>query len=292
MEGMNAPGEQGWAPRYDLWAPLHQQNLVDQDGYFKTVQMLDLDKWTGGKCLYQWLWGPLGFSMAEWKRGEPWRLPLISELQAAIMGPLDLWKGRDGKMRDYRGRIVNRPELLEITIRNKHLRVFNSTTVLRVGIATPADVGWLIHEMRLDMEKWIQALGRPRRGPRPCVEARGDNKRAPGAFLDLLQPLLAEIKERPDVHCCTWNNHNARLLVVPKTQDAAKNMQPVYVYINGYRRMVKMHLEEHDPKGLEEFSKALEYLVAAATSVIRQRQEGPDGKINTRIGPPYLVGRP
>ena len=131
--------------------PLHEQHLVDSTGRFRTLRMVDLDR-SGGAYALRWLWAPLGFTQGQWRQGAPWKLPLIAELQAEILGPLDLKRDRNGFMRDYAGRIVNRPELLEVSIRGKRLAVYNSMTVLRVAIETDGDMHWLTQQLRNDVE--------------------------------------------------------------------------------------------------------------------------------------------
>ena len=104
-----------------------------------------------------------------------------------------------------------------------------------------------------------------------------------------MQPHLDEIKARVDVHSCTWNHHNARLLLVPKIHLGDQNLKPVYVYVNNYRKMVKRHLD-NDATSLDDWSQAVRHLVSAATHVIRQRQERPDDFFITIRIP--VVGEP
>ena len=265
--------------------PLHEQHLVDGTGRFRTLRMVDLDR-SGGAYALAWLWAPLGFTQDQWRQGAPWKLPLIAELQAEILGPLDLKRDRNGFMRDYAGRIVNRPELLEVSIRGKRLAVYNSMTVLRVAIETDGDMHWLTQQLRNDVELAQAAQAAVAPGGRVANQR---NKKTPPAFLGMLQPYLEEIKERVDVYSCTWNHHNARLLLVPKMHLGDQVMRPVYVYVNNYRKMVKQHLD-NDATGIEEWGDALKHLVGAAGVVIRQRQEGPDDNVIIRI--PEIVVEP
>ena len=151
-----APGDTMSAPKSRMAmcvgnyaVPTTNMALVEQDGTWTNVNMVDLSTVSGALPLFKWLWEPLGISRAEWRAGAPWKLPLMREIQAWVSAPRAK-RGRDGKFRDAEGNLT--PRILGVSARGRRLLVLNDVRKALVDLTESADtMGWSLAELWHDL---------------------------------------------------------------------------------------------------------------------------------------------
>ena len=137
--------------------PYKKEPLVAADGSFKDVHLTDLSRVGGGYHLFKWLWEPLGVTLPGWRRGLPYKLPLVQEIQAGISSRRAK-RTRDGNWHDAEGNLL--PTLLVLNVRGRDLQVLGGDPrKLMVNITHELDneveslelLDWFINQLWQDL---------------------------------------------------------------------------------------------------------------------------------------------
>ena len=250
--------------------PFIEVGLADTNRRYQIGKMVELGKEAGGLVLYEWLFKPLGYTERDWFAGRPYQLPFWNELMGAIEGPQDLKRGRDGFFHDSNGRVVDRGEILDITVRGKHLKAYNSTKVLRVDLYRRCDIDWLFQCLQADVEAKNTARALALKPAPVC----------PLQFFEALEAKLYHVRLNPRIYTARWDMVGNRVRLV--CYDQAENgelLKATYVNIEGYQEIVSAHLAG-DPKAIASWLDVMEHLVEAADRAAKMRR----GKPNARAG--------
>ncbi len=127
--------------------PFNDVLLTDDVGNFVNVHLVDISRGTGYD-VYKWLWKPLGVSVADWREGKPYRLPLLQEIHAGIAGKRHKRK-RDGKFYDVAGRVNS--QSLVLHIRGRDLQVLNDPRKLLLNLESEDMMSWFVGELWKDL---------------------------------------------------------------------------------------------------------------------------------------------
>jgi len=215
--------------------------LVEKDGAWTNVDMVDLSSVSGGYPLFKWLWEPLGIPRAEWRAGAPWKLPLMREIQAKISAPRAK-RNRDGKFRDHEGNLA--PQLLEISVRGRRLKVLNDVRKTLVGLTESAEtMDWFLAGLWQDSHPAvIQDHGDQ---PADDTPAPGDDDPAtPGEPSDApgateanaaVEKALVKLRAHGAIRRVNFDKTNGRFRTLAFGPDA----RPRYFPIKQYTKLVK-----------------------------------------------------
>ena len=251
--------------------PFIEVGLADTNRRYQIGKMVELGKEAGGLVLYEWLFKPLGYTERDWFAGRPYQLPFWNELMGAIEGPQDLKRGRDGFFHDSNGRSVDRGEILDITVRGKHLKAYNSTKVLRVDLYRRCDIDWLFQCLQADVEAKNTAR----------VLALKPSPVCPLQFFEPLEAKLYQVRLNSRIHTAHWDmgGHRVRL-VCYDAADLGQCLKATYVNIEGYKEIVSAHMAG-DPGAIAAWLDAMEHLVEAADRAATMRRFKPSARAGT-----------
>ena len=217
----------------DLRVPFYTVRLLNDQGSFVDVELLELSR-NGGHYLFQWLFKPLGVSLADFRTGAPWRLPFFQELRKAIT-PDNLKRDRSGILLSPEKHV--RPMLLGIQVRGRKMMARTSRNHLQVDLVDKDGIDWLLAAIWADLDN---ATGFPEVG----LDAPRAERPLPKAFVDALEPGINELRATKLLQCVSVDKHHGRIRMVVSN----KPLAVVYLPIPRWRRMVSEldEITEHD----------------------------------------------
>ena len=218
--------------------PIRTLRLVDAQGNFKDIELVELGRTHGATELQHWLFGPLGFTWAQTKFGLPWKLPLFAELKETLH-PLSLKRLRDGSYRDTEGPAAGhvRAQLLHMTIRGRCVRGYNSRRHLMLDLCTKADMDWLFLELFRDLQqRCAVAPGIVAPGIAPFGIAAPGMPCIPAPLTEAIELRLQELRKHRACKQANWDHRNGRVRVVPKTPNG--NGKPMYFKAHSFKQQL------------------------------------------------------
>ena len=161
--------------------------VFDEQGEYENIDFVDLSRTSGGYALSSWLWQPLGFSKEQWARSQPWQLPLMRELKAAVSGRR-VKRNRQGQFLNAEGNL--NAKVSSATVRGRALKLLYDPRKIMVDLVESEDtLAWFVKELLGEM-----CLGGADDPGDHLVAAAGSAEDAPGNQLaeETLRSLCAQ----------------------------------------------------------------------------------------------------
>ena len=134
----------------DFVVPRTSVHLVQDDGSFAYVDVVDISHTGGVYRCFQWLWEPMGVSRFAWNKGYPWKLPLLKEIQASVLQHR-VKRTRSRGFVDLEGKPL--PRLLTINVRGRDLQAVHDPRKIIIDLVSMENMSWFLAQLRQDLQQ-------------------------------------------------------------------------------------------------------------------------------------------
>ena len=128
-------------------APYSESVMDDQEGNIHKVPLVDCSR--SNYEVFRWLWAPLGVSLADWRAGKPYQLPLVQEIEACI-AEVRCKRKRDGTFYDREGRVNSK--CMVLSLRGRDLQAMSDPRKLLLNLVSPDSLAWFVQELWRELQ--------------------------------------------------------------------------------------------------------------------------------------------